>query len=452
MLKSIAPTKYQESVLAFRDWCGIIDAGGRGAGKSFCMAIHRVDHLRVFGGQARPLVLRESVPGLEELQSRIYEMCVIAFGEATTLNKHSGTITVPSGGVVTFHCLGAEDQYAKIQGRSFTGIFADELGNATPNGFAFTLRTLSNLRVAPGQKPAVHFTMNPHGRAHALCHKRWISKAPPWRPFQDEFGMWWVVCHGTLDDNPHIDKVQYTRAIRASVGQDAALASAWLAGDWNVLSGCLFSFDPKVHIIRRPPYYDAVYRVGVDWGSSSPCVSLLLGRLNSPCGGLRQGDIICLDETDTALPEDLSVGNQAPVQMVCEMVQELCARNNAKHIMCIVDDARGLAGDTVVGEFRRAGLMAQRPTKNRVSGWILINELLHNAREGESGVGLWVTDRCPHLIETIQEAPRGRLRAEDLQPDWNRDHWCDALRYGVSDLFGTKQFKFGRAQGAVGTG
>lgn len=438
MAKTVEPTTYQKAVLRYRGHCGIVNAGGRGSGKSFSMLLDLLAHLKEFGHEARPLVLRESWGGLQELQDKALQLCIMAFGPTVSQNKHDGTITVPTGGIVTFACLGDESTYSKLQGRSITACYADELGNATPAGFAFTLRCLSNLRVPPGQRPTIHFTMNPHGRAHALCNKTWISKAPAWHPFQDENGLWWVVTAGNLQDNPHIDRLQYVRTLRMSCGNDAALADAWIRGDWSVLSGCLFQFDPATHIVKRPPYYDATYRIGCDWGTASPSTATLLACLKNPVGHFRQGDIIALDETCTCIPNDLTQGNGAPVQMFAEMVQELAARNNVRRPGVVVDDARGLAGDSVVGAFRSTGLNAWKPfKKNRVAQWIKINSMLHGAKTGE-GVALWVTDRCPHLIETIQEAPRGRLRPEDLDPAWSLDHHIDGFAYGIVDLLGNR--------------
>ena len=88
----------------------------------------------------------------------------------------------------------------------------------------------------------------------------------------------------------------------------------------------------------------------------------------------------------------------------------------------------------MIGLFRENGLTAYKPRfKDRVGQWTLIRQLLSNAVTGD-GPGLYFTNRCPHLLETLPEAPRGTLRAEDIDPAWNRDHWIDALAYGLRDL------------------
>jgi hypothetical protein len=437
------PTPFQEAVLRFRNHCNILNAGGRGSGKSFSMMLDVLDHLRVLGPIARPLVLREQWQALTELQSELLEMCRGAFGEARR-NKSEGTITIPTGGVITFSNVSDEDSYAKHQGKSYTGLFADECGNYPTQAWAFVNRIRSNLRAPPGVRVKLHFTANPHGRAHTIVVKNYISKAPPWVPFADPSGDLWIWTTSTLEDNPHIDRDAYRRQLVASTASDEALAKAWIDGDWSVLGGSMFAppFDPRVHIIQdglRHSSASMQYRVGGDWGTAAPATAILLGRLRQDVGRMRYGSIIALDEIDTALPDDLSLGTGAPPQVFADMIREMCTRNGLKHPPAVVmDDMRGLQSETVITLLRENQLFAHKPyKKDRVGQWNLIRQLLHNAVNG-GGPGLFFTPRCPHLLETLPEAPRGTLRAEDLDPKWNRDHHVDALAYGVRDLWGNR--------------
>ena len=191
------------------------------------------------------------------------------------------------------------------------------------------------------------------------------------------------------------------------------------------------SFDPKVHITPYPQDLDPdakYYRIGGDWGTASPSAAILLHQLPN-------GDIIALDETDTADPQDLSTGLGHAPDQVADLIQEMITRNKIKgKPVVIIDDMRGLSGDTVVKIFRESGLRARKPgKKNRVAGWVVINQMLHNAKIKE-GPGLYFTNRCPHLLSTLPEAPRGTLRAEDIDPKYRCDHHLDALSYGLSSI------------------
>ncbi len=79
----VGPTQFQEAVLRFRGHCNILNAGGRGSGKSFSMMLDCLDHMRDFGPAAAPLVLREQWAGLTEIQNDMLDLCRAAFGEAT---------------------------------------------------------------------------------------------------------------------------------------------------------------------------------------------------------------------------------------------------------------------------------------------------------------------------------------------------------------------------------
>ena len=72
------------------------------------------------------------------------------------------------------------------------------------------------------------------------------------------------------------------------------------------------------------------------------------------------------------------------------------------------------------------------------SGWPIHHERLYLV-PGTSPHGY----RLP--LDTLPEAPRGRLRAEDIDPGWVLDHWVDALGYGVSELQAPPARKIGRA-------
>ncbi|MBR9807656.1 MAG: hypothetical protein GYB49_10590, partial [Alphaproteobacteria bacterium] len=194
--------------------------------------------------------------------------------------------------------------HAKLQGRSFTGLYADEVGNYPPQAFRFLNLVRSNLRAPEGHFIDIHWTANPHGRSHTVLYKRFITKAPPWTPFTDDAGDTWVWTTSNLTDNPHIDREAYRRQLAASVGSDQALAKAWIEGSWDVLGGVMFDcFGPTIHIVPVLPSHVRMARaLGGDWGSSAPATCLLLGELRDEYGPMPRGSIVVLSETDTAGP------------------------------------------------------------------------------------------------------------------------------------------------------
>lgn len=446
----IEATDFQTAVLRWRRVCYIVNAGGRGSGKSFAMLLCILDHARELGRSARPLVVRESHNGLLELQNELWHLCRTAFGRCDR-NKQEHTLTLPSGAVIYLTNIGDEESYAKWQGKSITALYADEMGNYPPQASTFVMKLMSNLRPPIGHKPEVMFTANPHGRSHSILYKNYIKRAPAWKPFQDDAGNWWLWTQSNLEANPHIDQDQYKKNLITACGHDKKLAEAWIAGDWSVLGGNMFqSFDASVHVVELPQRFEGAYRIGGDWGTAAPAVGLLVAQLFGPLPSpFRHGDVIVFGETDTvADPNDLSTGNGAPPQIYSEQLKEMSELAGLKRPpQVVMDDARGLQSDTVIKLLREEGLFARKPyKKDRVGTWALINSMLYAAKHGQPKPGLWFTADCPHLLETLPEAPRGTIRAEDVDPKWPKDHWIDAMGYGVRDFF-VSRLKSGRTRG-----
>jgi len=454
----IQPTQKGTLILSFRS-NNLFSVGGRGSSKSFTMMLDCLDHCQDFGPDARPLVLREGWAGLLELQAELFALFTAAFGQGVIRNKSDGTITLPTGGIVQFSNIGDEVSYNKLQGRSFSALYGDEVGNYSKSAWAFMMRARSNLRVAPGRRAHMHLTANPGGTSHSRIVKTFLSKAPYWTPFEDEFGQTWVNCHSTYQDNPHIDQAAYRSQLLASTGGDKQLADAWLEGRFAALGGGMFAdvWDEAVHIIPEAPAFQFArykYRIGCDWGSSAPCVGILLGETRKDMhysNGLYlpAGTIIGIDETDSVVDrENLAIGNGISPSAWAEQLKYMAkVENELKAVPPVIhDDARGLASETVIQLLREAGIPAHKPRKkDRAGTWALLRQLLNNSKTGD-GPGIYFTPRCQYLIETIPEAPRSTLNPNDIDPKYDCDHGLDALGYGIRELR-TNRARHGRTTG-----
>ena len=436
--KEIQPTRKQEAILRFRTQCNILSSGTRGSAKTVALIIDVVDRCRSLGHEARPLVVRESHAGLLELMDELYLVCGAAFGNVTR-SKADAQLHMPNGATITFTQINDIDSYSKHQGKSYCSLYLDEYGNYPVTALGFIAKLRSNLRVPPGQRPHIHCTANPFGRAHAMVHREHIKKAPFWQPYQDSSGEWWVNCHTSYIDNPWIDVESYRRQLIAAAAGDKNLLAAWEQGEWSTLGGSMFAppWDPKIHIIKSPPYLPpAHYRIGADFGLSAPSVGLLGVKLRAPLGPYPVNSILVLDETSTCIPGSLSQGDGSPPQVLAEMFKEMMAANNRRNVQVCIDDMRGLnTAETVVSLLRENGISAHKPhNKNRAQGWVRVRSGLHNAVEAKGDAGLYITERCVGLIATISEAPRSPNRPSDIDPRWDEDHHCDGLSYLVSEF------------------
>jgi hypothetical protein len=90
------------------------------------------------------------------------------------------------------------------------------------------------------------------------------------------------------------------------------------------------------------------------------------------------------------------------------------------------------SGDTLINLFQNDhGIYLQKPVKGRSSGWSKIKELLHNAAEMNGKPGLYISERCTYLWQTMPFLPRDPKRPDDLDSG-SADHGADTLRYLVT--------------------
>lgn len=451
MTDGLRPTAYQDKVLAFRQHCNILQAGGRGSGKSHGMCLDLVDHCRVFGRLASPLVTREQWSSLQEIQEKVFNLAVIAFGDASQ-NRAEGIIRLPTDGAIHFSNLMDDVSYRRIQGQTKTALYADEVGTY-PLQVMKRLRLLrSNLRVPNGFRAHCHYTANPGGVAHGQIVKNYLNRAPAFTPFLDEGGEPWIWAGSTLKDNDHIDQAAYTRQLKAATVGDKGLEAAWIDGSFASYLGGMFDdlYDATVHVVRHGPPIELMDTIiGGDWGTASPACGTLLGILKQRWGYFLPGEIFVLGEACTCDPTDLSKGmGDAPVA-VAQAFMSMATKCGVRKPECVMDNARGLASETVVGLFNGAGLPTTYPrAKDRKGHWAMLRELLHNAKQKEGKPGIYfVADACPHLLETFPEVPRNPRNRDDIMPD-AVDHHLDSLVYGLRELKGGPKSHSGTVVGA----
>lgn len=452
----LRPTPMQEKVLAFRRHANIANLGGRGGGKSFCLQLDLLDHIREYGHNAKPLVLRESHAGLQQFADSFYLLSQQAFGPSVTQNKQAGTLSFPNGCTTILSNISDVDSYSKNQGKSLSFLGLDEAGNYPQTTFEYVNLLRSNLRVPKGMRAHVHLTANPHGRSHGIIVKRFLKRAQFWQPYyetDDAKSPIWVNATSTYLDNPHIDQDAYHRNLKASTYGNEGLERAWIDGSWATFKGGMFDvFDPAIHVQAAPKGGARwKYQGAMDFGTSSPSVLLLLGELLDHAGPFRAGDIFVLGELDTCPDDnDLSVGDGSPPSVLADMAKELMSKHRAsKKTQWVVDDFRGMHGpnDTLTNILNELDVWSSRPqTKHRAAGWALIRQLFQSVTNA-NGPGLFITPECPHLIETLQMIPRDDLRPDEIARRCPIDHHADALRMGLDELFNRVTSYSGRTIG-----
>lgn len=161
----------------------------------------------------------------------------------------------------TIHLIGANDDRSehKIRGLTLAGCYVDEM-TIIPE---CVWKMLGTRLSVPGAK--LFGTTNPDSPFHWL-KRDYIDRA-------EELDL--KVFPFTIDDNPSLDE-RYVKALKKEY--KGLWYERYIEGKWALAEGTVFSFfDKSVHVIDYPPGAATYYVVGVDYGTTNPCVFALIG-------------------------------------------------------------------------------------------------------------------------------------------------------------------------------
>lgn len=440
------PTPFQERVLEVPEEYNLALLGGRGGGKTISIILLVVRHVAQHGSRARPLIIRETLASLRELEDEMDRLLARAF-PGTRSNRQEHQWKIPGGAIVETGYLAEPADFDRYQGKSYSLIVGEEAGNYRTLKWIDMLR--GNLRVS-GIPCRFVLSANPGGRQHTQIQQRHASKVP-WVPYEDAFGERWVHAPSLYKDNPHLP-ADYRTKLRAATGSDKELLRAWESGDWNISRGAFFAgrideskqklsssglpedlHDGRKFIVPELalPWRGAETFVSADWGQSRPAVAFACARLLQPAHPYPRGSLILLDEVSSADPDDLAVGLNWSPGKFADSINEMCKRTRCAR-EGVIDDARGLAPDqTLIGLMSGHQLEFRKPAKGRSEGWAALGELMFNSYEKNGRPGLWVSERCTGFWTTLPVLPRDPLRPEDVDSA-AVDHWADAARYAAT--------------------
>ena len=441
---------FQRRVLATPQQYDLFLGGGRGGGKSYCLALLALRHAELYRERARILFIRKSFPGAQDFVSLTREMFTNIYGAAARFNQSSHVWTLPGGSYFEINQLEDPGDYAKFQGRSFSLLLVDEAGQWADLAPIDLLR--SNLRSSAGIPVRVVMAANPGDPGHQTLSARYVFKSAPWVPFfEEKSARTWVSCPSVYSDNPYIDSDGYCKQIEAATATDPELGRAWLVGDWTVARGAFFgavleesrnAIDPWPLPPEKPDVVDWWSRQAgwqfweaYDHGSSAPAVCYVCAE--SPGGEGPDGrfypkdSILLLDELATNEPGSLTKGMGYTVPRLAEEIKELAGRWQMKPDG-VADDAIfakfGSDAGSIADEFARCGVSFEPARKaDRLTGWERMRRLLADA--GEPDVpGLFISRACEYWWQTVPYLSRDPRRVEDLDSR-GPDHAADATRY-----------------------
>lgn len=439
---------FQERALLLPEEVDAFLGGGRGGGKSYALAVLALRHIEQYGQAARILYIRKSYKGLADFELIARDLFGAVYGTAARYNASEHVWRFPNGGYMEFGQLETQADYTKYQGRTFTLLMVDEAGQYPDPALLDILR--SNLRGPKDVPIRMIIAANPGGVGHHWLAKRYVFKAAPWAPFQeDKSGRLWAYAPSTFVGNQFIDRDQYGDQLRSSCPDDPELLRAWVEGDWTIARGAYFAsvLDEKRNAVdpwQELPRMMSGYGRGRPWetylthdfGSSAPSATYVVAI--SPGGEGPDGkfyprdSLILIDELATCKRDRPSEGLGWTVPILAEEIIAMCKRWGVNP-RGVADDAifarAGHQAGSIADEFQRCGVTF-RPAKkaDRLTGWNIMRRLLSDA--GKPDVpGLYVSRACEYFWSTVPYLARDQKRVEDVDSS-GPDHGADAVRYG----------------------
>jgi PBSX family phage terminase large subunit len=295
--------------------------------------------------------------------------------------------------------LGAKDEGAigGFQGKTFSLVYCDEM-TLYPESIIDMIDTrLSNPH-------SMGFaSMNPSHPNHKL--KKWIDRA-------DEGDPNYYALHFTLDDNPYVSE-EYKDRIKNSLS--GLFYKRNYLGLWCQAEGAIFDFfDPKVHVVKRPPRAAEYWVAGIDYGTSNNFACVLMGVSSGQYD--RTG--ICRWIENEYVWDSHAKGRQKTNSEYADDVQKFLEPYDVKSVY--IDPSAA----SFKVELRKRGIRVVDANNDVLNG---ITFMTSEMAKGN----LFICEQCPVLIKEIQSYcwdPKAASRGED-QPLKKDDHCVDAARY-----------------------
>lgn len=440
--QTIELSNFQTQVLSYPEEVDVFLGGGRGGGKSYTLALLALRHVEQYGDKARILYIRKTYKGLADFELLTRELFAMVYGTAARYNGAEHVWRFPNGAYLEFGQLETHADYAKYQGRSFTLLMADEIGQFATPDLLDVLR--SNLRAPKGIPVRVVLAANPGGSGHFWIAKRYVFTGAPGKPFfEPKSKRQWIYAPSTFIGNEFIDCDQYRDQLESSCPSDPELLRAWLDGDWAVNRGAYFAnvLDENRNAVEpwtQIPYWHSVKwetYLAHDFGSSAPSATYIMAI--SPGAEMAgryypRDSIIIVDELSTAKRDRPNEGNGWTVPILAEEIVAMCKRWGVR-AEGVADDAifskTGSGSGSIADEFRKGGVFFTPAKKaDRIGGWNVMRRLLADA--GKPDVpGLYISRGCEYFWGTVPYIGRDQKRVEDVDSQ-SADHAADAVRYG----------------------
>lgn len=297
--------------------------------------------------------------------------------------------------------LGAKDEGAigSFQGKTMSRVYCDEITLYPPSIIEMIDSRLSKTY-------SMGFAaMNPTYPDHIV--KKWIDKAAEGDP--NYYSM-----HFTLDDNPYIDD-NYKKIIRE--GSSGLFYKRNYLGLWCLAEGAIFDFfDPKLHVLKKPPAAADYFISAIDYGVSNAFACLIIGVSS----GQRTQTGKRLWVEAEYYWDCKARGRQKLNSELADDVQEFIEPYGVR--MTYIDPS----ALSFKLELQRRGIKVVEADNDVFNG---ISTMTSEMSKGN----LYILDTCKNLIKEIGNYVWDNKKSKqgDDAPVKKGDHAVDALRYAI---------------------
>lgn len=429
--------------------------GDRGGGKTTGLLVSYLSHVgKGFGRDWRGVIFKLTYPQLKDVIDISKAFIPKAYPDAK-FNKVDHEWTFEAGENLLFLPLENLAAYDRVHGSSFPWIGHEELTNYPTSEPYEAVLSCSRRRSARMDVPLmVRDTTNSYGVGHTWVKSRFITAKQPFIPYGEpgreriHIPILWRQNEKYVATDP-----DYHKRLSDST-TDESKRKAWLENSWDIVAGGRFSdvWRESIHVME-PFNIPMGWRVdrSHDWGSSAPFATHWYAESNGerlPDGrSWPRGTLFVIHE-DYGCEGNMHDVNWKPNVGLRLTPLEIAERTKqhethmrewglikrqpqpgpADDNLFDVSHGRSMASIMSAPPYQIVWNRASKGPGSRVTGWQLLEDRLKASLQYPmEHPGIFIFNRCQHLIRTLPLAPRDPKKQEDIEMD--EDHCLDSIRY-----------------------
>jgi hypothetical protein len=423
--------QYKQSLAMACPAFELLFGGAAGGGKSDWILADFLAGVWLHKNNWKGILFRQTFGELKDLQARA-DALYLPLG-ARTRDKGRQYV-FPTGAMLEFAYLEHDKDVRRYQGRQFTWVGFDELGNYASD-FAWRYM-ISRARSPAGVPCYMRATANPGGAGHAWIKTRFIDGFEPYKTYRvtemtgsAKTEVTRCFIPSTIEDNKALMRGDpgYAERMKLLPGQQYR---ALRYGDWDVFAGQVFDeFRREKHVVKpfalEPGSWKKFY--ALDWGYKAP-FSLGKWAVN------HEGRMVRYGEWYGCSKDEMNTGIRMGVADAAAKAWDMALQEGVTE--CVADTSmwgKEDDGPTEAEKWEQAGFKMIQANKDRLNGLAMFHQRLQTT--GEDGRPmLLVFDHCVNFIRTIPMLTPDPSNPEDIDSH-GEDHIYDESRYAIMSDF-----------------